>query len=82
MILYESKYGTYRYSLSLDKYRCENSSIYYRYWNEPDECDYILKKPIQVWLRDIIGDQNYQAWTGQISFIKKEDAMLFKLMWS
>jgi hypothetical protein len=82
MKLFESKYGTFRYNLILDEYRIKDSSIYWSYWNsEEDQYDFILKKNIQVWLRDIIGDNNYRIWDGELSFIKKEDAMLFKLSW-
>lgn len=82
MKLFESKYGTFRYNLILDEYRIKDSTIYWSYWNsEEDQYDFILKKNIQVWLRDIIGDNNYRIWDGELSFIKKEDAMLFKLSW-
>lgn len=82
MKLFESKYGTFRYHLILDEYRIKDSTIYWSYWNsEEDQYDFILKKNIQVWLRDIIGDNNYRIWDGELSFIKKEDAMLFKLSW-
>lgn len=82
MKLFEAKYGTFRFHLSLDEYRVKDSSIYWRYWNDPDgQWDYRLKKNIEVWLRDTIGNDNFRHWEGEIAFIKKEDAMLFKLTW-